>query len=36
LWVKRKSADGQTMEVPASLDDEVQPSDTIIVNERIF
>ena len=36
LWVKRKSADGQTIEVPASLDDEVQPSDTIIVNERIF
>ena len=36
MWTKRKSADGQTMEVPAALDDEVQPSDTIIVNERIF
>jgi polysaccharide export outer membrane protein len=36
MWIKRKQADGQTMEVPASLDDEVQPSDTIIVNERIF
>jgi polysaccharide export outer membrane protein len=36
LWIKRKAADGQAMEVPASLDDEVQPSDTIIVNERIF
>jgi polysaccharide biosynthesis/export protein len=36
MWIKRKSADGQTMEVPAALDDQVQPSDTIIVNERIF
>jgi len=36
MFIKRKSADGQTMEVPASLDDEVQPSDTIVVNERIF
>ena len=36
MWIKRRQADGQTMEVPASLDDEVQPSDTIIVNERIF
>jgi polysaccharide export outer membrane protein len=36
LRIKRKSADGQTMEVPASLDDQVQPNDTIVVNERIF
>jgi polysaccharide biosynthesis/export protein len=36
IKIKRRSADGQTMEVPASLDDEVQPSDTIVVNERIF
>ncbi len=36
LRVKRKSADGQTEEVPASLDDEVEPDDTIIVNERLF
>ena len=36
MWIKRKAADGQTMEVPASLDDEVEPQDTIIVNERIF
>jgi polysaccharide export outer membrane protein len=36
MWIKRKQADGQTIEVPASLDDEVQPKDTIIVNERIF
>jgi polysaccharide export outer membrane protein len=36
MWVKRKAADGQTLEIPASLDDQVQPSDTIIVNERIF
>ncbi len=36
MKIKRKSADGQTMEVPASLDDEVQPNDTIIVNERLF
>src|SRR5271166_2554684 len=33
LKIKRKSADGQTEEVPASLDDEVEPEDTIIVNE---
>lgn len=36
MFIKRKQRDGQTMEVPASLDDDVQPSDTIIVNERIF
>ncbi len=36
MWFKRKAADGQTEETPASLDDEVQPNDIIIVNERIF
>src|SRR5271155_4197212 len=36
IRIKRKSANGQTMEVPASLDDEVQAGDTIVVNERIF
>jgi polysaccharide biosynthesis/export protein len=36
IRIKRKSANGQTMEVPASLDDEVQGGDIIVVNERIF
>ncbi len=36
LKIKRKSGDGQTIEVPASLDDQVEPNDTIIVNERLF
>jgi polysaccharide export outer membrane protein len=36
LWIKRKAANGQTEELPASLDDEVEPNDTIIVDERIF
>ena len=36
IRIKRKSANGETMEVPASLDDQVQPSDTIVVYERIF
>ncbi|MBV8455799.1 MAG: SLBB domain-containing protein [Acetobacteraceae bacterium] len=36
MYVKRKAADGQTVEIPVSLDDEVEPNDTIIVNERIF
>ncbi len=36
MKIKRKSADGQTEEMPASLDDEVEPDDTIIVNERLF
>lgn len=34
--IKRRSADGQTEEVPALLDDQVQGGDTIIVNERLF
>ena len=36
MKIKRKAADGQTEEMPASLDDEVEPNDTIIVNERLF
>ena len=36
LKIKRRTADGQTEEVPASLDDQVRPNDTIIVNERLF
>jgi polysaccharide export outer membrane protein len=36
IKIKRKSADGQTEEVPAALEDQVQAGDTIIVNERLF
>ena len=36
IFIKRKAADGQTVQVPASLDDQVQPNDIIVVNERIF
>lgn len=36
LRIKRQQGDGQTIEVPATLDDQVQPNDTIVVNERIF
>ena len=36
IYIKRKSANGETVQVPASLDDQVQPGDTIVVNERIF
>lgn len=36
MKIKRKTANGQTEEMPASLDDEVEPNDTIIVNERLF
>ncbi len=36
MKIKRKQADGQTEEMPAMLDDEVEPNDTIIVNERLF
>jgi polysaccharide biosynthesis/export protein len=36
MKIKRRTADGQTEEMPASLDDEVEPNDTIIVNERLF
>jgi len=36
IRIKRKSGNGQTYEVPASLDDQVEAGDTIIVGERIF
>ncbi len=36
IRIKRRAANGQTEEVPASLDDQVEPMDTIVVNERIF
>lgn len=36
IRIKRRQGDGTMMEIPASLDDLVQPNDTIVVNERIF
>ena len=36
IQIKRMSGNGQTYEVPASLDDQVEAGDTIIVSERIF
>jgi polysaccharide export outer membrane protein len=36
IRIKRKAGDGQAYEVPASLDDQVEAGDTIIVSERIF
>jgi polysaccharide biosynthesis/export protein len=36
IRIKRKAANGQTIEVPASLDDQVEAGDIIVVNERIF
>jgi hypothetical protein len=36
IRIKRKAADGQTIDVPASLDDQVEAGDIIVVNERIF
>ena len=36
IRIKRTFPDGAISEIPASLDDIVQPNDTIIVNERIF
>jgi len=36
LQIRRKMADGKTMEKSVTLDEEVQPNDTIVVNERIF
>ena len=36
IKIKRQSGNGQTYEVPASLDDQVEAGDTIIVSERIF
>ena len=36
IKIKRKSGNGETYEVPASLDDQVEAGDTIVVSERIF
>ena len=36
LQIKRKMPNGQTMEKSTTLDEEVLPNDTIVVNERIF
>ena len=36
IEVRRRLANGAVADNPASLDDEVQPGDTIVVNERIF
>jgi len=36
IRIKRRQGNGQTYEVPASLDDQVEAGDTIIVSERIF
>ena len=36
IKIKRMSGNGQTYEVPASLDDQVEAGDTIIISERIF
>jgi polysaccharide biosynthesis/export protein len=36
IRIKRKSGDGQTYEIPASFDDQVEAGDTIIIPRRIF
>lgn len=36
IQVKRRMPDGQLMEKSAKLDDDVEPNDTVVVNERIF
>lgn len=36
IRIKRKAPDGKMTDKSASLDDEVLPNDTIVVNERIF
>ena len=36
IKIKRKQGNGEAYEVPASLDDQVEAGDTIIVSERIF
>ena len=36
LQIRRKMPDGKTMEKSVTLDEDVQPNDTIVVNERIF
>ncbi len=36
LQIRRKMPDGKTMEKSVTLDEDVQPNDTIVVGERIF
>ncbi len=36
IEIRRRLRDGTVTDQPASLDDEVQPNDTIVVNERLF
>lgn len=36
IEIRRKTAAGAIMDVPASLDDLVEPNDTIVINERLF
>lgn len=36
IEIRRRLPDGTVKDQPASLDDEVQPNDTIVVNERLF
>jgi polysaccharide biosynthesis/export protein len=36
IRIKRKSGNGQTYEIPASFDDQVEAGDTIIIPRRIF
>lgn len=36
IEIRRRLRDGTVADQPASLDDEVQPNDTIVVNERLF
>jgi polysaccharide export outer membrane protein len=36
IRIKRMAGNGQSYEIPASLDDQVEAGDTIIVSERIF
>jgi polysaccharide export outer membrane protein len=36
IEIRRRLPNGTVADQPASLDDEVQPNDTIVVNERLF
>ena len=36
IQIKRRMPDGQVMEKSAKLDEDVEPNDTIVVNERFF
>jgi protein involved in polysaccharide export with SLBB domain len=36
IQLKRRMPDGQLMERAAKLDDDVEPNDTVVVNERLF